>query len=269
MKKLAVWIGLSILLYLVLCGVSLRFSPQFLPSVKRIDILRIQIEILGGILTFSAVLWALFGDSIRKSLQKSDLDFETGKEDSYCCFIKDEVSVADLERTRLGICIKIINRSSVVATGCQLVSNEILASSDGIKFSKLKGICTAAFKWVYEDGYETTIQIGIDKFIRVVDIVKDVTKPGVVPGGASRVGSIEQTSIEVRVPDHITNKGYINLGTGYKGVMFPVKLVSKTEELKIRYIQVIWQGSDLKDFRIADKLKIRCLTETEAAKDIA
>lgn len=268
MKKILIIVCIAIAVYLLVSVSAVAWLPCVWPSVRRAEIINTLIALLGAVSTLSAVLWALFSDSFFKMVHKSNLELIADKDDSLCYLIKDEVRVPDIERTRLEICAKISNGSLVAATGCQLVTNELYVSSDGIKFSKLRNICTAAFKWVYEDDYETTIRRGVDKFARIVDIRREVSKPAVVPGGKSRGGDTERVSLVVRVPDHTSNKGEIDLGVDYKGVMFPVKLVSETEEIKVYFLQIVWQGKDLKDFKVADKLKIRKLDEAEAKRDI-
>lgn len=268
MRKLLIVVGIVILFYFLLTILGIVYVPQFLLGVKRVDIVNTSIDFLAAISTLLAVLWALFGDSFLRKVHRSDLELIADKRDSLCYLIKDEARVPDIERTRLEICVRLANRSRIVATGCQLVTDEIFVSSDGIKFSKLRNVCTAAFKWVYEDDYETTVRNGVDKFAKILDIRKEVSKPAVVPGGKSEGRRSERISLAIRIPDHTSNKGEIDLGEDYKGVMFPIKLVSQTEPVKLYFLQVVWQGKDLKEFMIADKLKIRRLDEVEAKRDI-
>lgn len=268
MRKLAIVIIAILVVYGMLGGLVVLITPNVFPGIRRLDVVRILIEFLVALSTLSAVLWALFGESLIKRLHKSNLQLVADKDESLCCLVTDEAQVQDVERTCLEICVKITNESPTEATGCQLVTNEIYVSSDGIKFSKLRSVCTAAFKWVYEDDYETTVQKDIDKFARLVEIIREVSKPVGVPDGSVGDERVERTSLVVQIPDHPSKKEVIDLGVDYKGVMFPVKLVSRTENVKLYYLQVVWQGKDLKEFKVADKLKVRRLTEAEAKRDI-
>lgn len=268
MKKLAKEILICLSGYLIVSGLLVWMLPWWCPALRHLDIVKTSIEFLGVVSTLSAVLWALFGASFLRKVQRSCLTLFTEKSREYCYFAKEESGVLGEERARLGIFAKVSNASSVDAESCQVVTGEVLASSDGVKFSSFQKVCTAGFNWVYEGGREATVQKGVDKHFKFVELLEKTTMEQKDPGGTVEKPGGRTVSIFVCIPNFVNGQEVFEVGSDYKGVMIPVSLVSKTEEVKPYYLKVVWLGTDLKDYMTADKLKVMVLSVDDAEKDI-
>lgn len=268
MRKLAMEILICLVVYLIASCLLVWMLPWWCPELRRLDIVKTSIEFLGVVSTLSAVLWALFGVSFLRKVQRSCLRLFTEKSKEYCYFAKEESTVSGEERARLGIFAKVSNSSSVDGESCQVVTGEVLASSDGVKFSVFQKVCTAGFSWMYEGGREATVQKGVDKHFKFVELLEKTTLEQKDPGGTVKKPGGRSVSIFVCIPNFVTGQEVFEVGSDYKGVMIPVSLVSKTEDVKSYYLKVVWLGTDLKEYMTADKLKVMVLSPDEAEKDI-
>ena len=71
------------------------------------------------------------------------------------------------------------------------------------------------------------------------------------------------------VPSHGASTECVEIGIGYKGVMFPVRVACDEIGSEVAYIKIIWQGDRLSNYKVADKLTIEKLSENEARKIMA
>ena len=72
---------------------------------------------------------------------------------------------------------------------------------------------------------------------------------------------------ELKLPDQGTAGGkWIKVGSDYKGVMFPVRMVGTNFQMQEWYIKVVWLGVDLSKYMEGDKLQVEKLTPEEAHK---
>ena len=85
MRKLAIVIIAILVVYGMLGGLVVLITPNVFPGIRRLDLVRILIELLVALSTLSAVLWALFGESLIKRLHKSNLQLVADKDESLCC----------------------------------------------------------------------------------------------------------------------------------------------------------------------------------------
>lgn len=268
MRKIAWGIVIALTLYVIIVGLATWLLPYCCPLLRRVNIIQVAIQFISAIATLSAVTWALFGSAVMSRCRKPCLSIVSNKVDDLCYIVKEESQVPDTEVAKLGIFAKVNNTSSVEAQSCQVVTSEIFASSDGIKFSSMRKLCTAAFKWVYEDGFETIVRKGVDKYIKVAEIIEKKTKPKTDPLGKIISPGSSMFSITVCIQNHINNKDSFEVGSDYKGVMLPLKVVSNAEDVIISYLKIVWLGKDLSDYDKVDKLKIIQVSEADAMKDI-
>lgn len=268
MRKLAKVILALLVAYVGFSGFVIWLLPMLCPALRRLDIVKVSIQFLGVIATLAAVLWALFGASVQAMFRRSCLDLHFKKAPEYCYLAKETSEVAGETRTRLGVFARVSNASPVDAESCQVVTDEIFASSDGIKFSLIQKVCTTGFTWVYEGTREAIIRKGVDKHFKAVELLEKVIAPLLSPDGKVIRQAGRVISLSVCIPNFVGGQDSFEVGPDYKGVMIPIRLVSKTEDVKTYYLKVVWLGSELKDFMTADKLKVMRLSESEAKSDI-
>lgn len=240
-------------------------SNKIFPSIRRMDMATWVVSCWGVFGTFSAVVIALFGKSIFRYFNKPILIFNIAKDKSHC-YYKEETQVEpDVKIVKLEIYGRVTNEMSIVATNCQAVCNVAYVSTSGHSdYSPLHQFCTASFKWVNSRSYEITLRKSMDRYLKLIEIIEKETERQNGPDEKKSKKKERVTTICLCIPSFCASTDMIEIGGGYKGIMFPIQIICDELVKDVVYVQVVWQGEKLSDYNVADKLKICKLTETEA-----
>lgn len=264
--KTTIGLGIAIVLSII----WIITSNKIFPSVRRMDMATWVVSCWGVFGTFSAVVIALFGKSIFRYFNKPILKFNTAKDESHCYYKVESQVEPDVKIVKLEIYGHVTNEMPTAATNCQAVCNVAYVSTSGHSdYSPSHQFCTASFKWVNSRSYEITLRKSMDRYLKLVEIIEKETEKQNGPDDKRSKKKERVTTIRLCVPSYGASTDTIEIGAGYKGIMFPVQITCDELVTEVVYVQVVWQGEKLSDYKLADKLKICKLTEAEAKKLMA
>lgn len=264
--KMAIGLGVAIVLSII----WIFMSNKIFPSVRRMEMATWVVSCWGVLGTMSAVVIALFGKSIFRHFNKPILRFNTSKDEAHC-YYKEETQVEpDVKIVKLEIYGHVTNETPNAATNCQAVSNVAYVSTSGHgDYSPSHHFCTASFKWVNSRSYEITLRKSMDRYLKLAEIVERETEKQNGPDDKKSKKKERVTTIRMCVPSYGASTESIEIGAGYKGIMFPIQITCDELVTEVFYVQIVWQGEKLSDYKLADKLKICKLTEAEAKRLMA
>ena len=270
MRKLLIISG-SILVGLFVASIGLIYStPYIVPSLRRYEMATWLVAVWGVFGVLLTVAVALFGKDIWRTLHKPSLRFNVEKDRAHCHLIEDLQTVPGKIVRRVEIYGDVVNGTATPACNCQVATNKVLVSTNGASdYSLEKQFCTASFKWANSRTYEVSVRRALERYLKLVEIVEEeVDKQGGPDDKASKK-KIRTVSMRVCVPSHGHATDVIEIGAGYKGIIFPVKLASDELVTDTCYVRIVWQGDSLKEYMHSDKLIVKKLSYDEALAFVA
>lgn len=240
------------------------------PSIRRFDMASWIVSCWAAVGTISAVGMALFGKSIIAHFNKPKLVLYVGRDGSHCYFKEAPQMEPGVKVSMLEIYGHVVNEMSTPAQHCHVMTNVAYVSTNGQgDYTPEYEFCTASFKWANSRYYETTINRDMERYLKLFEIVEKVTDKQNSPDNSASTKKERVILMRLCVPSHGASTECVEIGNGYKGVMFPVRLACDEIGSEVAYIKIIWQGDRLTNYKVADKLKIEKLSAEEAKKIMA
>lgn len=262
-------------LIVFIAAVWLYLAPPAGDEYNRMSLSGVLIQGLLSILTFATVCWSIWGLYLRNLWWGPQVELATSFDDVHCVLVgntRDESS-PEAPSPRLRIYAHATNSSEAPGRDCQVLSNQIFVSVDGVDYYPYCNILPATYKWVYavsRDAFITDVRRSVDKYFRVLEIVqRDSGSDGsdeddAKSSNCARAPKADVSWFEVCIPRAEGCKAKLVFETRYKYIMIPLTLVVRNKPDMVRYLCVSWRGGSVLDYKKPGMIDIQMIDESNA-----
>ena len=260
MKKFLFWFGLIFIIVIIcVCCLHVSFVSD---SQARSKILEVWLVGFGSIGSFGAVVVALYLEPIKKFFLKPELNLHVSNA-SPMCIIENVDAGASGKEEFVDICCKIENTGGSSAEKCRVVCEEIMTLGADKKFSvsdenKFRPLF---FTWIGEKKTELDIAASDYGYVKLAEIRTRSSELGKAPDVGSVAGSLTPYLV-VCLPSRTVKNQYVQFDDD-KSIIIQFRIVCSGRTAKERYIQIVWEGKSIADFRKhPEKLAITDVTNS-------
>lgn len=214
---------------------------------------------VGSIGTIGAVIYALFGATMRRWFNKPKLEFNISREFPHCELIKYGGAESNQEQDIFEICATLVNQKKYCAQHSRVLCMGIeILEANGKRYCPLLKFRPRQFQWsgVSQERLDCELDIGqsVLHFVRIAEI--SLSRESMCPKDKMEVGS-QAPSVAIAIPDpNKPGQGYIRVPADHHNIKIKVQVLCSGCDPRNYDILIDWKGSSVDDCKEPAKLSV-------------
>lgn len=274
-KKLFAFVVLAVIAYWVGAYILIENAPYRNDEIDAKTVLTASIMMFGGIATFFAVIWSLFGQAFLRRFNQPVLRVDSSCDDLHCSFIDvTETAHEGIRERKIDVFVSALNTSYEDAPDAQIICNRLFVSTDGEHFEPFGTFRGAAFRWLYStdsDKYLTTLRHSVSKYVKVLKIVDEERYEGEdgslnisAEGKRENKTKVRSVHFELCLESDGGAESSIRIDSKYIAVLVPLHMTTSATKTIDKCLKVYWKGELVQKAPTRDILDIKMLSKSEA-----
>ena len=228
---------------------------------------------LGSVGTIGAVVYALFGATMRRWFNKPKLRFDISDKFPYCSLaMHGGTTESNEDLNVVEICASLVNLKKFCAQHSRVVCCGIyVLEANGKTFCQFISFRPRQFQWldIAPERQNREIDIGqsVQHFVKIAEISKSLNEMAV---NNQRMRQASPATVTIAIPNpHKPGTSYIRIPTEHNSVLIQTQVSCSGCSPWNYNVRIDWKGSSVDEFGKPGKLSVSLVGESEMKKLIS